>query len=104
MFQAHELIMSLIPQVTPVVKYNAPFFDYLSHYFCYLGRHKKKDLPMYISFISKGYNLESETLEIENLKMVSKVFVPDEETLHSDAMAEFIIHAAILHERRFKQG
>jgi len=101
MFQAHDLIMSLIPQVKPVVKYNAPFFDYLGHYFCYLSKHKNKNSPIYISFISKGHDMQSDILQVENLKLVSKVYIPDEQTLHSDALAEFIIHAAIEHERKF---
>ena len=100
MFQAHDLIMSLIPQVVPVVKYNAPFFDYCGSYFCYLNKFKDH---MYISFITKEHDLTSEALKIENLKMVSKVFIPDEATLHSDALAELIIHAAIVHERKFSK-
>lgn len=98
MFGAHQLILALVPQIQSVFKWQTAFFDYCGKNFCYLNIHKDH---IYISFMDRDNALKSDKLAIQQLKVVSKVFIPDMETLHSDAIAELIIHAAILHERKY---
>ena len=99
MLEAHELVRSLIPQVQPVIKWKIPFFDYYGHYFCYLHKTKKS---IYLAFLNKP-ELVSETIDIERLKVVSKVYSDNHELLRSDALAELIVQAAVLHEERYRK-
>lgn len=100
MSEAHELIIQLIPQIQPVFKWKTPFFDYYGSYFCYLNKHKDH---IYLSFLNKRSLLHSDTLEIIDLKSVSKVYIKDVNVLRSDGLSELIIQAAVIHESMCKK-
>ncbi len=100
MSEAHDLILNLVPQIHPVFKWATPFFDYCGSYFCYLNKYKDH---IYLSFIDPNDQLVSEYLEIIHLKTVSKVYITDHEILRSDALAELIIQAAVIHESMHKK-
>lgn len=100
MYETHELITHLLPEVLPTIKWRIPCYDYYGSYFCYLNTYKDH---MYISLVNKKEHLFSESLYIEHLKIASKVYIPDRNVLRSDALAELIIHAAVLHEAMFKK-
>ena len=100
MYETHELITQLLPQVAPKIKWKIPCYYYYGSYFCYLNTYKDH---MYISLINKKEHLYSETLEIEHLKIASKVFIKNRKVLRSDALSELIMEAAVLHEAMFKK-
>jgi len=99
MYEMHDLILGLIPQVQAQIKWKIPCYDYYGSYFCYLNTFKDH---MYISLLNKK-DLVSEVLMVEHLKVVSKIYITDLDLLRSDALSELIIQAAVLHEAQFKK-
>lgn len=100
MFETHQLICALIPNIYPVFKWKTPFFDYYGAYFCYLNIHKK---IIYLSFCNCMELEIPSHLKQERLKTTYKVFLPDLETIRSEAISQVILEAALIHESKNKK-
>lgn len=100
MLEAHDLICALIPNLRSVFKWNTPFFDYYGKYFCYLNISGK---IIYLSFCNCMELKIPSHLKQEKLKSTYKVYLPDLETIRSEAITQIILEAALIHESKNKK-
>lgn len=98
-YEAHQLILTLVPQVQATIKWKIPYYTYIKG-LCYLNpRNKVLDIG-----IVQGHLLSNKQgiLIAENRKQVRIIRVSSIEELQNDAVKEIILEAALLREMNHK--
>ena len=94
---SHELILALVPQVKPVMKWKIPFYVYFKN-LCYLNPvkdHIELGFP-YGVFLSNTQGL----LEVGDRKQVRVISIYTLEDLDQAAISEIILEAALYNKER----
>lgn len=99
---AHNLIVSLVPQVTYSVKWSVPYYQYHKA-LCYISPKKNSGIELCFHH-GRLLSNEQGLLDMKNRKQIAGIEINDLEFLYHEAIAEVILEASTINEELQRSG